>query len=205
MTSQDRQRNRNNRKSKRAILVSYEGNNKTERYYFDGFNNRDANFTIKVVPGNETDPVSLVKQTIKESNKLGLILDEDDRAFCIFDTDVNPQKNDQIKLAIELADENNIKVITSAPCVELWFLLHYTYTTAPMNGNDVINKLKDYYPKYSKNCSMYSVLYDNIGEAYSRSKKLEKYHKDNGNDVQTVEANPHTDIYKIIDELNEDA
>ena len=31
MSSRDRQRNRNNRRSKRVILVAYEGKNKTER------------------------------------------------------------------------------------------------------------------------------------------------------------------------------
>ena len=57
----------------------------------------NKNYTIKVVPGNETDPVNLVKQTIEKVKELRLVLEDDDRAFCIFDTDVNPSKNVQIK------------------------------------------------------------------------------------------------------------
>jgi len=64
--NQDRKRNRNIRKSKRAILVAYEGKNKTEKNYFDSFKGIDKNYTIKIVPGNETDPINLVRQTIKK-------------------------------------------------------------------------------------------------------------------------------------------
>lgn len=104
---------------------------------FDIFKGIDENYTIKVVPGNETDPLNLVKQTIERAKELRLVLDDDDRAFCILDTDVNPSKNTQIKEAIELA-HNNIKVITSSPCIEIWFLLHYEYTTVNMNSDNAI-------------------------------------------------------------------
>ena len=42
--SSDRQRNRKNRISKRAILVSYEGKNKTEDIYLGNYNGRDNNY-----------------------------------------------------------------------------------------------------------------------------------------------------------------
>ena len=199
--NQDRKRNRNIRKSKRAILVAYEGKNKTEKNYFDSFKGIDKNYTIKIVPGNETDPINLVRQTIKKAKELLLDLDEDDKAFCIFDTDTNPNKNIQIKEAMELALLNNIIVITSSPCIELWFLLHYYYTTANMRNEDVIKKLKGYYPKYSKNCNMYPIISEKTASASENAKKLEKYHKENNRNIQSVEANPHSDVYKIIDEL----
>ena len=199
--SRDRERNRNNRKSKRAILVAYEGINKTEKNYFDNFSGRDKDYVIKVVPGNETDPINLVRQTIKKSQELKLDLEEDDRAFCIFDTDINPSKNIQIKEAIELAQTNNITIITSSPCIELWFLIHYNYTAASMSSNEVIKRLKGYYPKYNKNCNIYPIIYENTKIAYDNAKKLEKYHKDNNISIKSVEANPHSDIYQIIDEL----
>lgn len=59
--SRDRTRNNHNRKSKRVVLVAYEGENKTEKNYFDNFLGRDKNYIIKSVPGNETDPINLVK------------------------------------------------------------------------------------------------------------------------------------------------
>ena len=43
-----------------------------------------------------------------------------------------------IEEAIQLAKKNNIKIITSSPCFELWFLLHYDYTTANMDSEEVL-------------------------------------------------------------------
>ena len=201
--NRDRQRNRNNRKPKRVILVAYEGKNKTERNYFESFKGIEKDYTVKAVPGNETDPVNLVKQTIQSIRELKLDLDADDRAFCIFDTDVNPQKNIQIKDAIGLATQNNIVVITSSPCIELWLLIHYEYTTANMNSDEVIKRLRTHYSKYSKNCNMYPILYKETKTAYNNAKKLEKYQKDNERDIKSVEANPHSDVYQIIEELEQ--
>lgn len=68
--SRDRSRNNHNRKSKRVVLVAYEGENKTEKNYLNNFSSRDKDYIIKPVPGNETDPVNLVKQTIQKAQNL---------------------------------------------------------------------------------------------------------------------------------------
>ena len=199
--SRDRTRNNHNRKSKRVVLVAYEGENKTEKNYFDNFLGRDKNYIIKSVPGNETDPINLVKQTIKKVKDLELDLSLDDKAFCIFDTDTKLEKNVQIEAAIKMSKKNNIIPIVSSPCVELWFLLHYEYTTAIVSSNEVIERLKRYYPKYEKNCNIYPDIKDKTNKAIDNSKKLEKYQKQNNRKLQTLEANPYTEIYKIVEEL----
>ena len=132
---------------------------------------------------------------------MSLDLLEDDKAYCIFDADMKPEKNIQIEAAIKLAKDNNIIPIVSAPCVELWFLLHYEYTTAMISSDDVIERLKRHYPKYEKNCNIYLDIKDKINTAIENSKKLEKYQKQNSKKLQTVEANPYTEMYKIVEEL----
>ena len=199
--STDRKRNVHNRKSKRIILVAYEGDNKTEKNYFDNFQGRNKNYRIKSVPGNETDPVNLVKQTINRVKDLGLNLEEDDIAYCVFDADIKPEKNIQITNAIKLAKTNNIIPIVSTPCIELWFLLHYEYSTAFVDNNAVINKLKKYYPKYKKNCNIYVEIGNNVDKAIMNAKKLEKFQIDNNKKLQSVESNPYTEVYKIIEEM----
>ncbi len=199
--SQDRKRNIGKRKTKRIILVSFEGSNKTEKNYLNNFSKRDNDYIIKYVPGNETDPVSLVKQTIKKSNILELDLLEDDIAYCLFDTDIKVEKNMQIDAAIKLAEENNINPIVSSPCIELWFLLHYYYSTATVNNYEVIEKLRTYYPKYEKNCDIYPNIEDKLKTAITNSKKLEKYQLQNNKKLQKVEANPYTEMYKVIEEF----
>lgn len=199
--SNDRKRNVQNYKSKRVILVSYEGKNKTEKNYFNNFLGRDKDYVIKQVPGNETDPINLVKQTIRKVRELALDLNDDDKAYCVFDADINKEKNIQIQNAVKLAKDNNIIPIVSIPCVELWFLLHYEYTTAVISSDDVIARLKRHYTKYEKNCNIYPYIKDRIDKAINNAKRLEQYQKQNNRVLQSVEANPYTEMYKIVEEL----
>lgn len=189
------------RKQKSKILIAVEGKNKTEKTYFSNFEDCKKTYNITYARGNNTDPLKLVKMLVKEIEKMGLDLQDGDVAYCIFDTDTNPDKNKIINEAIQLAEINNIKVITSAPCVEFWFLLHYGYTTANMNSEEVIKRLKKFYPKYEKNVNIYPDIIENLDKAIERAKKLEKYQLGNNRRIGTVEANPNTEFYKIVEYL----
>lgn len=189
------------RKQKSKILIAAEGKNKTEKTYFSNFEDGKKTYNITYARGNNTDPLKLVKMLIKEIDELKLDLQDDDVAYCIFDTDVDPNKNKIIEEAIQLARRNNIKIITSSPCFELWFLLHYDYTTANMDSEEVIKRLKEYYPKYEKNINIYPDIIKEIDLAIDRAKKLEKYQTDNNRRIGTVEANPNTEVYKIVEYL----
>lgn len=189
------------RKQKSKILIAAEGKNKTEKTYFSNFEDGKKSYNITYARGNNTDPLKLVKMLIKEIDESKLDLQDDDVAYCIFDTDVDPNKNKIIEEAIQLAKKNNIKIITSSPCFELWFLLHYDYTTANMDSEEVIKRLKEYYPKYEKNINIYPDIIKEIDLAIDRAKKIEKYQIDNNQRIGTVEANPNTEVYKIVEYL----
>lgn len=189
------------RKQKSKILIAAEGKNKTEKTYFSNFEDGKESYNITYARGNNTDPLKLVKMLIKEIDELKLDLQDDDVAYCIFDTDVDPNKNKIIEEAIQLAKKNNIKIITSSPCFELWFLLHYDYTTANMDSEEVIKRLKEYYPKYEKNINIYPDIIKEIDLAIDRAKKIEKYQIDNNRRIGTVEVNPNTEVYKIVEYL----
>ncbi len=189
------------RKQKSKILIAAEGKNKTEKTYFSNFEDGKKSYNITFARGNNTDPLKLVKMLIMEIDELDLDLQDDDVAYCIFDTDVNPNKNKIIEEAIQLAKKNNIKIITSSPCIELWFLLHYDYTTANMDNEEVIKRLKEYYPKYAKNINIYPDIIKEMNLAINRAKKLEKYQIDNNRRIGTVEANPNTEVYKFVEYL----
>ena len=146
--SSDRARKIRNQKSK--ILIAVEGNNKTEKTYFSNFEDCKKSYNITYARGNDTDPLKLVKTLVKEIKKMGLDLRDGDVAYCVFDTDIDLNKNKIIEEAIQLAMKNHIKIITSSPCIELWFLLHYDYTTANMSSKNVIKRLKKLKIKKSK-------------------------------------------------------
>ena len=193
------------RKQKNNILIAVEGTNKTEKTYFNNFEKNTKKFNISYAKGNDTDPVKLVKSLVKEINKIDLDLSNDDMAFCVFDADMNPNKNRLINEAKKIAKANGIKVIISSPCIELWFLLHYDFTTAILSNEDVIRRLRKYYPKYEKSTNIYPNINGRIADAIDRAKKLEKHQIDNKKIIGTVEANPSTEMYKIVEYLIENS
>lgn len=189
------------RKQKYKVLIACEGNNKTEKNYFNNFESSKSKFNISYTKGNDTDPLKLVKMLIEEINKLELDLDGRDIAYLIFDTDTDLNKNKIISDAIKLARKKKIKVITSTPCIELWFLLHFEYTTSYMNSDEVIKRLRKYFPKYKKSINIYPYINNNTDNAICNAKRLEKYQIAIGNIIESVEANTNTLIYKIVEEL----
>lgn len=189
------------RKQKNKIIIAAEGKNKTEKIYFSHFDDGKKSYSISFAKGNYTDPFNLVKMLIDEIKKIGLDLTDGDEAYCVFDTDMDPTKNSIISEAKKLAIDNNIKIISSTPSIELWFLLHYDYTTANMSNKDLMNRLKSYYINYDKNVDIYPHINSKINEAIEKAKRLEKYQLDNGRVIGTVEANPNTEVYKIVEEL----
>lgn len=189
------------RQHKNKIIIAVEGKNKTEKLYFDNFDNGKKSYSITIAKGNDTDPLKLVKSLSKEIVKRELDLSNGDMAFCVFDTDEDTNKNKLIVEAKKYAESKGIKMIASSPCIELWFLLHYEYTTAGLSNDGVIKRLKQHYPKYEKNMNIYPEINNNVNVAIARAKKLEKYQVDNGKTIGIVESNPSTEMYKIVEYL----
>lgn len=190
------------RYQKNKIIIAIEGKNKTEKLYFDNFDDGKKSYSIIIAKGNDTDPLKLVKSLSKEIFKRDLDLSNGDKAFCVFDTDEDSNKNKLIIEAKKYAELKGIKMISSTTCIELWFLLHYEYTTASLSNDKVIKRLKQHYQKYEKNINIYSEINDNVNKAIERAKKLEKYQVvENSKSIGTVEANPSTEMYKIVEYL----
>lgn len=80
------------RKQKNNIIIAVEGKNKTEKIYFNNFDNGKRNYSISFAKGNYTDPLNLVKILAKEINKFELDLTDGDEAYCIFDVDMDSSK-----------------------------------------------------------------------------------------------------------------
>ena len=189
------------RNQKNKIIMAVEGANKTEKIYFNNYRTGKENYTITFANGNDTDPIRLVKRLAKQIKRMGLDLENGDKAYCIFDVDIDPNKDIAINEAKEIAKNEGIEIITSSPCIELWFLLHYEYTTGYMTNDNVIRRLKNHYEKYEKTSNIFAQINDKVKTAIKYAKKLEKYNIDNNKIIGSVEANPNTEIYKIIEYL----
>ena len=68
-----------------------------------------------------------------------------------------------------------------------------------INNRDILNKLKRKLPGYEKGNDVFESLNSNICIAIKNAKKLEEYHLKNGLNIKSVEANPHSEIYKVIE------
>lgn len=194
------QRNRKNRRTKENILFEFEGNNKTEEIYFRNFQKRGNPYNIKFAYGHDTNPVGMVKSLISYMKKEDINTGNDDKIYCVFDADIDLSKQKRIDEAIKLALENGIEVIISTPCFELWYRLHFSYTSKVYSSNkEIINDLKNYIPNYEKNINVYDVIKEKTDVAIENSKKLEKQQIKNGKIISNIDCNPYTSVYKPVE------
>lgn len=193
---------KNKKRTVRKILaISAEGKNKTERNYFKRFNKFQDKFAINIIPGNETDPVNLVSAAISYSKKEELDFHSGDIALALIDVDVNHEQVKQIREAIAIAQKNNVLVICSNPCFEVWLFLHLKYSTGShYSSNKCVDELKSVWPTYLKGTTDFSTIEDLTNEALRNAKKLLNYHESAGN-TSILDQNPVTLVHTIVEKL----
>lgn len=164
---------------------------------------------VKIVSASGGDPLEIVNQAYilyqekqQQSDKLGK--PKYDQVFCVFDDDNKPEK---YKKALSTAKKYNFTPITSIPCFEFWFLLHYCYTTSPftsykelrpkleseMRTAGILKQGKNY-DKSDK--SLYEKLKPNQKTAINHAIKLEQKHPN-----EDGCTNPSTKVHLLIEEL----
>lgn len=156
---------------------------------------------VVVIPSKGSAPISVVNHAIELANTTDSI----DRIYCVMDHD----NHESLKRAINkiknynLSDKPIFQTIISAPCFEIWPLLHLRYTTklysssgkksAADNLHDDLLKLL---PTYRKNTAhWFKDIIDKLETAIKNAKKLKKYN------AETNSANPATDMHELIEYL----
>lgn len=198
-------RNVISRERRSILLLSVEGENKTEKLYFKNY----ANEHIKVcfVPGNETDPIKMSRHLVDECSELELDAELGDFAFCLIDSDFDERKDEKITEAdsiVKRVGAIEAKVIVSNPCFEIWYLCHFVFSTKQfLSNNDVIDSLKKYLPDYSKsNAAVFASIKMVTGKAIDNAKRLEKHCIEVGQRIHKIGFTPSSEIYKIIEAIN---
>lgn len=204
------------RKRNPVLALICEGSD-TEPLYFSNFKNKFINIDIQIVrnsskAGKKTDPINIIKKAYEYKSKNNDILNykDGDRIWCIFDVDIDyknhnskESKYDQIVKTKKLADKRKIDLGISNPCFELWYLLHFEYSTAFLKDyNDVEKRLKRNINSYSKSSNIYPLLKDNTENAIENANRLRKYYIDldkNLNDPKDIiDCNPYTNIQDLV-------
>jgi RloB-like protein len=203
-----------NREPKKYVLIVVEGQ-ETEYNYFCELRRdlRLVTTAVEVVTASGGDPLVLVNKTydlVEQNNKNNKREGKPryNDVFCVFDEDNKPEK---YKEACEKAKRYNFISITSIPCFEFWFLLHYCYTTSLFkNCSQLIKKLEaeqrkagvlkqgESYDKGNKN--MYEILKDKQTYAFENTARLEKQQTDSD-----CYANPSTLVHKLVEKLQNES
>ena len=189
------------RKPKPVLLIITEGKNKTETLYFSHFQEQGRDYSVKFIKaGTKTDAQSLYEKVLGKWDELELSIENGDRCFIVLDIDNDSRKADKV---IELIRKNNndaIQFVVSNPTFEIWYLLHFEYTTKRFaDGRAVIKELIKHLPQYEKNIDVYNVLEDKQSVAIENAGKLEKYFADNK--WPSTDCNPRTDVSWFVDML----
>jgi hypothetical protein len=195
-----RKRNSNKRKTKSIIAIGCEGKNKTETTYLKNFSSREC--IIKFSTGRHTDPVGMANDLVDFIESEDIKIEYGDKIYLLIDTDVNQNKQEQIKEAKEICNQNDIELITSTPTFEYWYILHYCYTSKSyQSSKQVKNEMKNKISNYSESMNVYPIIENKTDIAIVNAKKIEKYQVENGQVIDSEDANPHTSAYRVIEEL----
>ena len=112
---QAKQRNTGSRKRKKVVLISAEGKNKTETFYFSDFSNDDT--SVVFASGNATDPVNMAHNLVSAFKHYEMDKTLGDAAFCVLDGDLSEVRAKQIAQAEKIVREIQGSVIVSNPCI----------------------------------------------------------------------------------------
>lgn len=196
-------RSAGNNQPRKNFLIVVEGQ-ETEYNYFNNLKRelRLPTIKIEIVSAGGGDPLVIVNEAKKVLNNSKF--DKIDQVFCVFDDDNKPEK---YKQALTTAKQYNFTAITSIPCFEFWFLLHYYYTPSPCSSyNELRPQLEaemrkagilnqgEKYDKTDK--SLYSKLRPNQETAINNAIKLEQKHPN-----EDGCTNPSTKVHHLVQEL----
>lgn len=197
---QKKKRNEVKRKRKPVMLIAAEGKNKTEKLYFSSFQDQRGKYSIRFATGLETDPVGLLKAVEKSWDKNELSVNDGDKAYIVLDMDCKSEKIQLVKVLQKKS--KNIRFIASNPCIEVWFLLHFIYTTHQFKDSKEPKKeLAKYVPGYEESMDISKTLHPMMIDAKNHLEQLKDYYETLGVVWGDVECNPMTDVAEVLQEM----
>lgn len=188
----------------KRVLIACEGAETEVRYFRALLKDKRIRTARVEVYGPEggTDPKSIVefaKGKVEYARRDG---DPFDEVWCVFDRDDHLKIADAMTQAKHQTDpEGGFEVAFSNPCFELWFLLHFRYSSGHQHRTAVARELKqkDRIAGYDKPMDVYGLLKDKQDDAIGNAKRLRKHHKDCNAGRQ---ENPCTNVDELVVGLN---
>lgn len=195
----DKSRGKPQRKRKPVVLLIAEGQNKTEKLYFQHFSTPESKYAVKVVSRGETGPQGMLDSLQRECMENDVSA-KDDIAGIILDLDCNEERAKQLRELLSQEEYAHYKAFASNPCFEVWFVAHFHELRGTYSGSSqVLEDLKRQLPDYDKGRDCYRKLKDHTQEAIERCKAKEKQYKDFN--WPSADCNPRTDVAELVELL----
>lgn len=180
---------------------------KTEPKYFGAVRNRinskyRERIQLEVVgAGDNTVGIFERAKALAEANLNGY-----KHVWIVYDTDDFPKE--KINLVAELCQNNSTQsrqyhAIWSNQCIELWFLLHFSFMHSDLHRTEYFPKLTECLSiiskgKYTKNRDdIFDVLEPYLDAAIANAKALNEINKDK----TPAESAPGTKVYELMEKL----
>lgn len=187
------------RKRKPLIYIVCEGQNQTERKYFNHFKDRYAPYNLFVENGGSTDILNMAKKAnaIFADKQLDAALG--DKVYCLVDLDLDKDKYDKYVKAKNRY--KNIELIPSNPCFEIWLMYYFTKNPRVIGSSQ---KVKDAMAKYILG---YTESMDVVAVANLLDKHLiainnaEAKNSNFDEDMKEIDKNPYTEVATVVTEL----
>jgi len=187
---------------KPRILIVSEGE-VTEPEYFKGFIKACRNPRVEIViapeQGVPKSCVSVAKER-KQKAEADARREKDDNlaydsVWCVFDVDEHPQVGE----AKKMAQDNDIRLAVSNPCIELWLLLHFRDNPGMKSRHQIKEMLTYHVPGYNKH-----VNYETYAAGYSlaavRAERMDQAAENAGESGR----NPTTGVYQLTNLIRGD-
>jgi len=158
---------------------------KSEPIYFSNFKKRNKPLQIEIVKNASGDNFNaMIKKALEAKKKYADGIESKCDVWCVTDVDVNygvqsneAARNSQLKMFEKEAKEHGFYIVLSNPCFELWFLLHFEYTSGHLKNYDaVMKKVSGYLTSYRKNHNVFHLLENKQGDAIATAEKRKCYH-----------------------------
>ena len=191
------------RKRLPVIYIVCEGS-ETEPKYFAKFRTRNCNIIIHPIISTDKSASGLVQKAEKMLGNNPYYPEDGDVIWCVFDCDENTDS--MLKSAQEFAKAHGYRIAFSNPCIEYWYLLHYTlYNGYLANCDAVLTQLrkKNRIPDYTKTADVYGLLLPLQGKAIENANKRRKQLGGEQVHLLSRKSNPYTNMDMLVEFLNE--
>lgn len=190
------------KRKKPLIVIHSEGGRKSsEYYYFLNFQSRDVR--IQFSTGNNTDPKGMLENFKAYIENEDLDSEDDCKKFLLIDTDLNENRIKEIISIQKECQKYGIEIILSAPTFEIWYIMHFRNNklvfSSSANVKKEVGKLLN--REYEENMNVYEIIKDRQSFAKETAIAIEK--KNHNQMDEIIYNNPISDIFKVIDAIEE--